>query len=121
MKYYYEKPKKWIGAGELYLCDHPMYNRCTLFQNGSKGLAVIQERYNEKTKTRWWSSIDPWLAGDIFLSENFDTVFKELSAEADENGIYPTIQVRKLMWKLRMKPLKKEIWEDFNFDQHNLQ
>lgn len=111
MKYYYEKPEEWVVAGKLYSCDHPFYNRCTLFQNGSVGLAVIQEHYNEKTKARWWGSVDPWLSGDIYLNNNFKTVFDELAQGPDENGLYPTIIVRRLMWMLRMKPLKREFWE----------
>lgn len=112
MKYYYEKPDVWVGAGELYICDHPMYNRCTLFRKGSIGFAVIQEHYNNKTKARWWGSVDPWLAGDIYLNENFRTVFDEIALEPDENGLYFTITIRKLMWKLRMKPLRKNFWEE---------
>ncbi len=112
MKYYYEKPPEWVAAGKTYSCDHPLYNRCTLFQNGSKGLTVIQERYNDKTKARWWGAVDPWLAGDIFLCEGFSDYFDQKAAEPDENGLYPTVQVRKIMWALRMKPLKKEFWED---------
>lgn len=47
MKYYYEKPKTWTNAGQTYICVHPLYNRCTLFTKGKKGLAVIQEHFNE--------------------------------------------------------------------------
>ena len=112
MKYYYEKPAEYVSAGETYICDHPMYNRCTLFRDGDIGLAVIQEHYNKKTKARWWGTVEPWLAGDIYLNECFDKVFHELAGNADENGLYPTIPVRKLMWKLRMKPLRKEFWEE---------
>lgn len=112
MKYYYEKPSEWVSAGEVYRCEHPLYNRCTLFQNGSKGLAVIQERFNEKTKTRWWGSIDPWLAGDIFLCDGFKDYFEQNAKDPDENGLYPTVQIRKIMWALRMKPLRKEYWEE---------
>ena len=112
MKYYYEKPSEWVGAGKIYSCNHPLYNRCTLYLKGTKGLAVIQERYNEKTKVRWWSSVDPWLAGDIYFSESFDEFFEENAGEPDENGLYPTVTIRKIMWALRMKPLRKERWEN---------
>ena len=114
MKYYYEKPEKWVGAGKVYSCDHPLYNQCTLFQsnNGEVGLAVIQEKYNKKTKARWWSSIEPWLAGDIYLNKGFEMYFIDHAKKADSNGLYPTIPVRQIMWALRMKPLRKEPWED---------
>lgn len=111
MKYYYEKPKEWVSAGSVYQCNHPLFNRCTLFQNGTFGLCVVQEHFNEKTKARWWGSIDPWLACDIYFHEDFHEIFEEYAAEMDENGLYPVIQVRKLMWMLRMKPLRKEFWE----------
>ena len=112
MKYYYEKPDEWVAAGETYICDHPRYNLCTLFRNGKKGLAVVQERYNEKTKARWWSSIDPWLAGELFLQPDFPDIFEKYAEEASDNGLYPTVTVRKLMWALRVKPLRKEYWEE---------
>lgn len=112
MKYYYKKPDEWVGAGENYICNHPRYNRCTLFRIGDRGLAVIQERYNEKTKARWWGPLEPWLAGDIYVSNGFHSVFDEYAAKPDSDGLYPTITVRKIMWKLRMKPLRREYWEE---------
>ena len=112
MKYYYEKPKEWIGAGKIYICNHPRYNRCTLFKDGELGLAVIQERFDEKRKTRWWGSIEPWIAGDIYLNSDFQEFFEENAAPANERGLYPTFTLRKIMWALRMKPLRKEYWEE---------
>lgn len=113
MKYFYEKPEDWIGAGKYYRCDHPFYNSCTLFKIEGRGLAVIQERFNEKTKARWWSAVDPWLASDIYFASGFPDFFDKNAAPADENGLFPTVKVRKIMWELRLKPLKKEPWEDF--------
>lgn len=112
MKYYYEKPEDWVGAGQIYICNHPRYNQCTLFRSGPVGLAVIQEKFNKRTKARYWSSVEPWIAGDIFLNERFETYFTEHAGEPDEKGLYPTVTLRKLMWALRMKPLKKEEWEE---------
>ena len=40
--------------GEIYICDHPVYSRCTLYQIDKKGLAVIQQRYDSETKKTWW-------------------------------------------------------------------
>lgn len=113
MKYYYEKPDEWVGAGEIYECDHPMYHRCTLFRSGSVGLAVVQEKYNKRIKARWWSSIEPWIAGDIYLNKRFEMYFIDHAKAPDENGLYPTYTVRQVMWALRMKPLRKEEWEDW--------
>lgn len=112
MKYYYEKPAEWIGAGEVYICDHPLYNQCTLFRKDDLGLAVIQERYNQTTKDRRWSTVDPWLAGDIYLNEGFGEYFRLHAGKCNENRLYPTVSIRKIMWALRMKPLRKEIWEE---------
>ena len=111
MKYYYEKPETWIAAGEIYIWDHPMYNKCTLFRCGKRGLAVIQERFNSKTKVRWWGTVDPWLAGDLYFHDGFKEYFNEYADEKNENGLYPTVTIRKIMWALRMKPLPKEYWE----------
>lgn len=36
--------------GERYICNHPVYDRCTLFKIGDRGLAVIQQRFNAETK-----------------------------------------------------------------------
>ena len=35
---------------KTYICNHPVYDRCTLYRNGKRGLAVIQQRYIAKTK-----------------------------------------------------------------------
>lgn len=112
MKYHYKKPEEWVGAGEIYICGHPLYNRCTLFKKNGRGIAVIQEKFNPIKKTRWWSSIEPWIAGDIYLSPGFKEFFEEHASEPDPKGLYPTVTVRKLMWICRLKPLKKEVWEE---------
>ena len=50
MRYYHEKPKEYTSIyGEVYICDHPVYDRCTLYKIGNKGLAVIQQRFNIHT------------------------------------------------------------------------
>lgn len=109
MRYHYKKPEIYIALkGETYICDHPIYNRCTLFKNGKQGLAVIQQRKIDKFI--FWSEIDPWLNDDIYFNSGFDLYFQKYAKEP-MNGLYPTITVRKLMWALRMKPLPKERWE----------
>ena len=113
MKYFYQKPKDWVTAGTVYICEHPMFNHCTLFQDGERGLAVVQEKFNPIKKTRWWGTIEPWIAGDIFLNGHFQQYFNEHAGPADEHGIFPTVTLRKIMWALRMKPLKKEAWEEW--------
>jgi hypothetical protein len=96
--------------GTTYICDHPVYNRCTLFLIGKKGLAVIQQRFNKQTKQTRWSEIDPWLTDVIFLHPKFKEFFDERAGEI-ENELYPTVTVRQIMWALKLKPIKKERWE----------
>lgn len=57
--------------GTIYICDHPIYNKYTLYRIGDKGLAVIQQRFDEDEKITWWSEIDPWLTDNIYLSPKF--------------------------------------------------
>lgn len=52
MRYHYEKPQIYLSMyGVRYVCEHPVYNSCTLFLIGDKGLAVIQQRFDARTKT----------------------------------------------------------------------
>ena len=116
MKYYYEKPENWISAGRIYYCDAPTYNYCTLFRNGNVGLAVIQEHYSKDKKARWWGPVEPWISGELWRHKDFGKFLIDNSGEPNEKGVFPTIQLRKLMWRLRMKPLRKEFWEEGDFD-----
>lgn len=112
MRYYYKKsPHDKAYYQYVYSCDHPAYNRCTLFKINGKGLAVIQQRYDVTTKTTWWTEIDNYLVDDIYLSEKFLEYFNKKADHINSQGIYPTVTVRQIMWALRMKPLKKEPWE----------
>ena len=77
----------------------------------NKGLAVVQRKFNAKMKVSWWDCIDIALANDISRHDGFKEFLESNAKEPDENGIYPTISVRKVMWALRMKPLKRELWE----------
>lgn len=111
MRYHYESTLKMATHGQVYECDHELYNKCTLYYDDGIGLAVIQQRFNPDLKMMWWGPIDIGLVDDIYDSPGFKEYFKKYAACKDENGIYPTIKVRKLMWALRMKPLKKQHWE----------
>ena len=111
MRYHYEKPNIYSSRyGNTYICNHPVYNRCTLYLIGNKGLAVIQQRYDEGEKVTWWEEIDPDLTDDIYTHPRFIEIFNDRAGEC-ENGLYPTITVRQLMWALKMKPLQRERWE----------
>lgn len=37
MRYHYEKPSIFLSMyGRTYICDHPVYNSCTLFEINNK-------------------------------------------------------------------------------------
>ena len=111
MRYHHEKPKEYSSIyGEVYRCNHPVYDSCTLFKIGNKGLAVIQQRYDVYNKSTIWTDIDPWLTDSLYLHENFKKFFDERSGEC-VNGLYPTVSIRQMMWGLKMKPIKRERWE----------
>lgn len=119
MRYHYKKPDISVPVfGELYICDHPVYRRCTLFKINDKGLAVIQQRHNPGNKTTWWTEIDPSIANDLYLHPGFRKYFDERSGECTD-GLYPTVTVRQIMWALKMKPIKRERWETC-FDRRNI-
>lgn len=119
MRYHYEKPSIYLSMfGNVYTCDHPIYDRCTLYLIDDKGLAIVQQRFDVKSKTSWWGEIDPWLIDDLYTNPNFKSFFKSRAGEC-VNGLYPTITVRQLMWGLKMKPLTRERWETY-FDRKEI-
>ena len=111
MRYHSTKPNIYLSMyGETYICDHEVYDKCTLFRIGEKGLAVIQQRFEPSTKSTRWGEIDPWLTDMLYLNENFKRYFDERSGNC-ENGLYPTVTIRQIMWALKIKPLPKAKWE----------
>lgn len=119
MRYHYEKPTIYSSSyGYTYECNHPVYNRCTLFKMDKKGIAIIQQRYNPNTKMTWWSEIDSWLTDPIYLHEKFLEYFEERAGECVD-GLYPTVTIRQIMWALKMKPIPRERWETC-FDRRNV-
>lgn len=119
MRYHYDRPKLYLSMyGKTYICDHPVYNRCTLFEIDEKGLAVIQQRFDPESKTSWWSELDPWLTDDIYLHPKFKSYF-DSRAETCTDGLYPTVTVRQIMWAFKMKPLPRERWETC-FDRRDI-
>lgn len=119
MRYHYEKPAIYLSMyGELYFCDHPVYDACTLFRIGNKGLAVIQQRYDVESKCTFWTEVDAWLTDALYLHPRFKEYF-DRRAEACTDGFYPTVTIRQIMWALKMKPLPKERWETV-FDRHDI-
>ena len=111
MRYHYEKPTIYLSMyGECYICEHPVYNSCTLFKIGEKGLAVIQQRFNTETKSTWWGEIDSWITDDLYLHPGFKEYFENRAGNCTD-GLYPTVTVRQIMWALKMKPIPRERWE----------
>ena len=119
MRYHYEKPALYLSMyGSTYSCDHPVYNKCTLFNIDGKGLGVIQQRYDKDTKSTTWGEIDPWLTDDLYLHPKFKEFFDKRAGEP-VNGLYPTVTVRQIMWAMKMKPLPKQRWETC-FDRRDI-
>ena len=96
--------------GDTYECNHPVYNKCTLFKIGDKGLAVIQQRFDPDSKQTWWGELDPWLTDPLYLHPNFMKFFEDRASEGAD-GLYPTVTIRQIMWALKMKPVPRERWE----------
>lgn len=119
MRYHYEKPNTYLpNYGVVYECNHPVYSRCTLFQIGKRGLSVIQQRFDERTKSTQWDAVDPWLTSDLYLHPKFKEYFDARSSEGTD-GLYPTVTVRQIMWALKIKPLPKKRWETC-FDRRDI-
>lgn len=98
MRYHYEKPTTYsVMYGEVYRRNHPVYNVCTLFKIGDKGLAVVQQRFNEHNKTTNWTGIDPWLNDALYLHPRFKEFFDERAGKC-KDGLYPTVTIRQIMW-----------------------
>lgn len=119
MRYHHEKPAIYLSIyGSTYICDHPVYDKCTLFKIGDNGLAIIQQRFESETKKTWWSEIDPWLTDIVYLHPRFKEFFDKYSGEC-KDGLYPTVTIRQIMWALKLKPIRRERWETC-FDKKNI-
>lgn len=111
MRYHYEKPLHYSSVyGTRHCCNHPVYDSCTLYLIGQRGLAVIQQRFDRATKSTWWSEVDPWLTDSIYMHPKFKSFFDERSGTCTD-GLYPTVTIRQIMWALKLKPIKRERWE----------
>ena len=111
MRYHYSKPSLYTPIyGELYECNHPVYNRCTLFKANNEGLAIIQQRFSSSTKSTYWTELDDWLPNELYLNPSFIDYFNDRKGKPID-GLYPTVTLRQAMWALKMKPIKRERWE----------
>ena len=111
MRYHYEKPALYLSMyGDTYSCNHPVYDKCTLFTMNEKGLAIIQQRFDPDSKKTWWGEIDPWLTDTLYLHPRFKEFFDKRSG-LRKDGLYPTVTIRQIMWALKIKPIKRHRWE----------
>lgn len=119
MRYHYQKPKLYSSLyGKRYICNHVVYDSCTLYLIGEKGLAVVQHRFDPDTKSTWWGEVDPWLIDDIYLHPKFKAFFDERAGICID-GLYPTVTIRQIMWALKIKPIKRQRWETV-FDRRDI-
>ena len=81
-------------------------------------IPVLQQRFDEKTKSTWWGEVDPWITDDLYLHPRFKEYFDIRSGMATD-GLYPTVTIRQIMWALKMKPIKRERWETV-FDRRDI-
>ena len=88
----------------------------------SKWVRKVWQLFNRgmtpSTKTTWWGEIDPWLTDSLYLHDKFLEFFND-RAGTPENGLYPTVTIRQIMWGMKMKPLKREQWETC-FDRRSI-
>lgn len=111
MRYHYEKPAVYSSMyGSTYICNHPVYDKCTLFEMDGRGLAVVQQQFDPSDKSTKWTEIDPWLTDVLYLHPKFKEYFDTRSGECMD-GLYPTVTIRQIMWALKMKPIPRERWE----------
>lgn len=119
MRYHYKiqnhGPEKY---GSVYICDHPVYNRCTLYLIRDRGLAVIRQFFDPELKCTYWKELGKNLAADVYLHPGFENYFNKRSGPC-KDGLYPTVTIRQIMWALRMKPLPKKRWETV-FDRKDI-
>lgn len=112
MRYHYE-PKNSIRIfGERF--EHPkaIFRSATLYKIRGKGLLVVTENFDERTKSFYYEELPSYLANDIYIAGGFADYFRKTAKYPDENGLYPVVNIRKIMWALRMKPIKKAWWEE---------
>ena len=112
MRYFYEFNKPNIPLyGKIFTNPNAYFRSATLYLAKGKGLCVIQQHYDRKNKCFYWSNLEYSLANDIYLNAGFKAYFDKYATATDARGLYFTVSVRRIMWALRMKPLKKEEWE----------
>lgn len=50
MRYHFDKPEIYLSLyGERYICEHPVYNSCTLYRIEERGLVIHFEQHEVPT------------------------------------------------------------------------
>ena len=115
MKYFYEERKdsrKLPGIIYIHRANNHLFLDGTLYYEKGNGLVVVRKYFDKASKRVYYGPLPKALANDIYEREGFQDEFTKLAGPRNAGG-YPFVDVRKLMWALRMKPLKKDIWEYF--------
>ena len=88
MRYHYELPEVYtLICGQTYICNHPVYSRCTLYTIKKLGLAVIQQRIDDETKATTWTEIDPWLVDEIYTHSGFRRYFEQKAGDGPPDHV----------------------------------
>ena len=104
MRYHYEKPTIYLSMyGKLYICEHPVYNSCTLFQINDKGLSSLRSiTAPQRLQTAYplfrysINSIPPLMFYGIWMKKGF---------KFEETGTYTSTTFRGLF--NRFRPTRK--------------
>ena len=112
MRYYYEPTNDTeIKYATFYHPPNELFDLGTLYYYDGMGLVIVQLEYDPLNKSYHFGPIPPGLANDIFEQPGFREFFLRFAKPSTPNGEYPVMNVRKVMWSLRMKPLRKRDWE----------
>lgn len=111
LRYHHEKPTKHSFLyGTTYSRNRLVYDTCTLFKIGKRGLAVIQQRYDPEPRRTWWGKIDPRLTDSLYLHPKFKEFFDSRTGERIDN-FYHAVTIRQIVCALKIKPIKRERWK----------
>lgn len=91
---------------DIHPSDHPSFWAYTVFTDGERSIAAIQQFYNEQFRFTYWGPLQNSLADLILHNPNFEDYFEEHARRT-----YAIQEVRKLMWALSMRPIPREKWE----------
>lgn len=111
MRHHYILRNERQRYGSIEIVNHPLYFSGTLFENDGYGIVIVREYFNPKDKYKYYGPIDPCIANDIYLSPRFPKYFSKKAERKNEKGLYPTVLLKKVMWEMRLKPLKKTKYE----------